>query len=244
MVWFDGLREPTPMPERKANLKRAYEQWVAQWKGERPLDQAMHLAVGGEFETMGAIELDIVKHFGLGSTDYLIDVGCGSGRLAKPLSSYLKGRYLGIDVVPDLVDYASRITARPDWRFKVVDHIGIPEQDGRADMVCFFSVLTHLLHEQGYWYLQEARRVLKPQGKIVFSFLEFTQPAHWAVFDAALHNEKHGIETPLNVFIERSAITVWAEHLDMQVERFLAGSEAISEAGALGQSVCVLSSRS
>jgi ubiquinone/menaquinone biosynthesis C-methylase UbiE len=204
----------------------------------------MHMAVGGEFETMGAIERDLVKYFGLHSNGYLIDVGCGSGRLAKPLSSYLRGRYLGIDVVPDLVDYARRIADRPDWRFTVVDHISIPEKDSQADMVCFFSVLTHLLHEQGYWYLEEARRVLKPGGKIVFSFLEFTQPTHWAVFDAALHNEKHGIETPLNIFIERSAITVWAEHLGMQVERFLGGSEAISEAGALGQSVCVLSSRS
>ena len=83
--------------------------------------------------------------------------------------------------------------------------------------------------------------MLKPGGKIVFSFLEFTQPAHWAVFAATLHNERNGIESPLNVFIERSAITVWAEHLGMQVEKFLGGSEAISEAGALGQSVCVLS---
>src|SRR5262245_32420014 len=231
------------MLERKVNLKRAYEQWVARWKGDQPLEQAMHLAVGGEFETMGAIECDIVKHFGLASTGYLIDVGCGSGRLAKPLSAYLRGPYLGIDIVPELVDYARRITARPDWRFAVVDHIGIPERDHQADMVCFFSVLTHLLHEQGYWYLQEAQRVLKPGGKIVFSFLEFTQPAHWAVFDATLHNERHGIESPLNVFIERSAIAVWAEHLNLQVETILGGSEVISQAGALGQSLCVLSSR-
>jgi ubiquinone/menaquinone biosynthesis C-methylase UbiE len=231
------------MTERKGSVKKAYGEWVARLKSEQPLDQAMHLAIGGEFEKMGAIELDIVRHFGLGSDDYLIDVGCGSGRLPRPLASYLRGRYLGIDVVPDLVDYAQRITGRPDWRFTVVDHISIPERDGQADMVCFFSVLTHLLHEQGYWYLEEARRVLKPGGKIVFSFLEFTQPNHWAVFDAALHNEKHGIETPLNIFIERTAIAVWAEHLDMQVERILGGLEAISEAGALGQSVCVLSSR-
>jgi ubiquinone/menaquinone biosynthesis C-methylase UbiE len=231
------------MLERKVNLKKSYEQWVARWKGDRPLEQAMHLAVGGEFEMMGAIECDIVKHFGLASTGYLIDVGCGSGRLAKPLSAYLKGRYLGIDIVPELVDYARQVTARPDWRFAAVDHIGIPEQDGQADMVCFFSVLTHLLHEQGYWYLEEARRVLKPGGRIVFSFLEFTQPAHWAVFSATLHNERHGIESPLNVFIERSAISVWAEHLDLQVEKFVGGSELISEAGALGQSVCVLSLR-
>ena len=31
------------------------------------------------------------------------DVGCGSGRLAKPLSTYLTGRYLGTDLVPTTV---------------------------------------------------------------------------------------------------------------------------------------------
>ena len=43
----------------------------------------------------------------------------------------------------------------------------IPAPDGEADMVCFFSVLTHLLHEESYVYLQDARRVLKPTGKLV-----------------------------------------------------------------------------
>ena len=101
------------MAERKGNLKKAYEQWVARWKGDRPLDQAMHLAIGGEFETMGAIECDILRHFGLASTGYLIDVGCGSGRLAKPLSSYLKGRYLGIDIVPDSSNMRGRSPRGP-----------------------------------------------------------------------------------------------------------------------------------
>ena len=213
------------------------------WIGDQKLDDAMHFAVGGEFEMMGAIECDILKHFGLASTGYLIDVGCGSGRLAKPLSAYLNGRYLGIDIVPELVDYARRITARPDWKFKTIDHIGIPEQDGQADMVCFFSVLTHLLHEQGYWYLQEAQRVLKPGGKIVLSFLEFEHPEHWAVFDATLHNAKQSIDCPLNVFIERSTFAVWASHLNLQVEAIIGGGGGISSSGALGQSVCVLSTR-
>jgi ubiquinone/menaquinone biosynthesis C-methylase UbiE len=66
----------------------------------------------------------------------------------------------------------------------------IPEKDGEADFVCFFSVLTHLLHEQGFVYLQEAKRVLKPGGKIVFSFLEFAVPDHWAVFEGTVNDIK------------------------------------------------------
>jgi ubiquinone/menaquinone biosynthesis C-methylase UbiE len=113
---------------------------------------------------------------GLQPDGYLFDVGCGPGRLAKPLSAYLNGRYLGIDIVPELVEHARATVDRPDWRFKVADGLTIPEKVGEANQVCFFSVLTHLLHEQSFRYLEEARRVLKPTGRIIFSFLEFGAP--------------------------------------------------------------------
>jgi len=75
-------------------------------------------------------------------------------------------------------------------------------------MVCFFSVFTHLLHEQSYVYLQEAKRVLKPGGKIIFSFIEFSCEHHWQCFEAAI--TEIGLNLPLYVFIERNAITAWA----------------------------------
>lgn len=130
----------------------------------------------------------------------------------------------------------------------------IPEDDGRADIVCFFSVLTHLLHEQSYIYLQEVRRVLKPTGKIVFSFLESRIADHWNVF-ASTVGDVYG-EHPLNVFISRDAIEAWASHLGLRVDVIQDGDKpdiplphpvvteaglVMKESGTLGQSVCVLS---
>ena len=129
----------------------------------------MQQAIGGQFEAFGVFEREILIQYGLRQDDYIIDVGYGSERLAKPLSHYLSGKYLGIDIVPELCDYARQLVGRPEWRFEVAEGLQIPERDDVADMVCFFSVLTHLLHEQSYQYLQEARRVLKPGGKIIFS---------------------------------------------------------------------------
>ena len=98
----------------------------------------------------------------------------------------------------------------------MVDGLAIPEQDQVADLVCFFSVFTHLLHEQSYVYLRDARRVLKPGGRIVFSFLEFSIPNHWDVFDSNIADI--GGSKPLNMFLSRDAIEAWAAHLDLRIE--------------------------
>ena len=226
--------------DRTRYIKAAYERFVSSVQATHPKEEAMSLAVGGSFEHIGNIEVALLKNFGLLPDGYLIDVGCGSGRLAKPLAAYLSGHYSGFDVVADLVDYARKISGRSDWRFGVVDHIEIPERDGCADMVCFFSVMTHLLHEQSYWYLEEAIRVLKPGGKVVFSFLDFDEPSHWSVFLYTLQLSKDSADVPMNVFVSKDMIKVFASHLNVEIECFIGATDKVVDAGALGQSLCVL----
>jgi len=235
-----ALPATRPTGNRLTDLKQTYEAHTNRLKSTAPKKEALEAAVGGLFDVIGPIEVGILRFYGLGPNDHLIDVGCGSGRLAKPLSEYLRGKYSGFDVVDDLVQYALTTVNRPDWRFQTIDHISIPEQDEIADMVCFFSVFTHLLHEQTYWYLQESIRVLKPGGKIVFSFLEFREPDHWPIFLATLDHTKCLAEDPINVFISREAIEVWATHLGLQIEAIRNASDAIAPDGPLGQSLCVL----
>jgi SAM-dependent methyltransferase len=202
------------------DLRSSYQDFV---KGlqRRNSAKSMEIAVGGEFEAIGILERELLIQQGLQPDGYLIDVGCGSGRLAKPLTEFLRGRYLGTDVVPELIEHARRLVNRPDWRFDVIAATTIPEKDAVADMVCFFSVFTHLLHEDSYRYLTEARRVLKPGGRIVFSFLEFKVPTHWSVF--ANNVSRAGGERPLDMFLSRDAITAWAEHLELRVEALYDG---------------------
>jgi hypothetical protein len=98
-----------------------------------------------------------------------------------------------------------------------------------------------LLHEQSYWYSEKAKRVLKPRGKIIFSFLEFRHGGHWPMFLSTLQQAQTGGIHPLNVFIDREAIHVWANHLGLAIEDVRDASDAIVPEGALGQSVCVMS---
>lgn len=217
------------------------------------LEPAMRLYPGGEFDAIGLLEKALLVQHGLAKDSYLIDVGCGSGRLALPLSNYLEGQYLGLDVVPKLISYTRKLVKRRNFRFEITPGLKIPETDRQADMVCFFSVFTHLPHEQSYLYLKEARRVLKPTGKIVFSFLEFAVEDHWVIFENTARNV--GGSHPPDVFLSRDAIQAWARHLNLNIEMLAASSERyiqISEPvvfenrpraevmASLGQSVCVM----
>src|SRR5260370_5107046 len=128
---------------------------------------AMARAVGGNYYEAGALERGILESLGLQGANYVIDIGAGSGRLATALRDLPNLRYLGTDVVPELLEFARKKCGREDWTFKQVDTIEIPEEDGVADFVVFFSVLTHLTEKESYRYLQEAKRVLTNKGTII-----------------------------------------------------------------------------
>ena len=238
----------------KTDYRKTHQRQFRILRNHYSMDEAAKIAVGGDFDAHGILLREAVVHHGLQPEHYLIDVGCGSGRLAKPLAEYLTGRYLGIDVVPELIDFARRNVARPDWRFEITKGLTIPEQDQTADMVCFFSLLTHLLHEESYVYLREAKRVLKPGGKIVLSFLDFTVADHWPIFESNLSDVGIGAQ-PMNVFISTDMLLQWAKHLDLEVETIKAGDEnylplsapivfangsVAKDRVAFGQSICVL----
>ena len=152
---------------------RDYRRLVSRLATSRSRHEAMALAVGdGDFHRVGASERSVLEAEGLQETHYIIDAGCGSGRLATALNDMPQLRYLGTEVVPELLNYAMESALRSDWRFELVDGLTIPETDPQADIVTFFSVLTHLKQAEQIAYLREAARVLKPGGKVVATFLD------------------------------------------------------------------------
>jgi ubiquinone/menaquinone biosynthesis C-methylase UbiE len=242
------------MPGKPFHFIEDYRELVRSLIATYPLPEAMSRAVGGDFDALGEIEKQILIRYGLKPEHTLVDVGCGSGRLAKRLVSYLaSGRVLATDVVQELIDYA-RIGCPAHWEFRLVEEVRIPFGNNEADVAAFFSVFTHLLHDETYCYLVEARRVVKAGGLIVFSFLEFEQ--NWQIFKGdwqALLDGRPRVH--LNSFIGRDAIEVWARHLGMAIVDIKSGTEAFIElpvpvmrddggrmegATAFGQSICVL----
>jgi SAM-dependent methyltransferase len=119
----------------------------------------------------------------------VLDVGCGFGRLAVPLTTYLdsSGRYEGFDIVPVGIEWCRQnISSRfAHFQFALVDvrnftyraddgvsacAFRFPYEDGRFDLVFLRSVFTHMLPREVDHYLEEIARVMKPEGRCLISY--------------------------------------------------------------------------
>jgi SAM-dependent methyltransferase len=118
----------------------------------------------------------------------VLDIGCGPGRIAAPLTRHLEsGSYEGFDIVPRSIHWCQRkISARhPRFRFQLADIRNLqynptglqeasaytfPYSDGEFDLALAASVFTHLRPGEIERYVAEAARVLKPEGRLLASF--------------------------------------------------------------------------
>jgi ubiquinone/menaquinone biosynthesis C-methylase UbiE len=193
---------------------------------ESDYETAMARAVGGSYTVVGAQERRLLELLGLQGAHYVIDIGAGSGRLATALKDLPNLKYLGTDVVPELLEFARKKCGREDWMFKQVEKIEIPEQDEVADFVVFFSVFTHLREKESYRYLQEAKRVLRKSGTIVVSYLDpdvalhaqligksWTQPKWWMRHVARLVGRGE-----LAKFLSKKVLEKWSNELNMSIQ--------------------------
>jgi ubiquinone/menaquinone biosynthesis C-methylase UbiE len=218
-----------------------YEKWVASLIASYPIDEAMSLAVGGDFERIGKVEMNILRDSGLGPGMSIFDLGCGSGRLSYCVSrSGIEVDFLGTDVVQSLLDYAASRTPE-HYRFLMHRALSVPAESSSIDIACAFSVFTHLLHHETYLYMEDILRALKPGGKLIFSFLEFCSDDHWDyAFVPTVDAQRTGKPGHLNTFIERSVINRWSEKLGYEIVRFIDGGQGVGGGGPLGQATAIL----
>jgi len=106
------------------------------------------------------------QHFApdLGGT--CVEIGCGAGRLTKPLSGFFE-RVVALDVSEEMIARAAAV-AGPNTDLVRVDRPVIPLADGEADAVFTCHVLQHLeTHADFHTYLAEAHRSLRPGGTLM-----------------------------------------------------------------------------
>ena len=133
----------------------------------------------GDFRETGEEYLEtFVALGGLTPNDRVLDVGCGIGQMAVPLTAYLEGgSYEGFDIVGEGIRWCRQhITLRfPNFRFQLADNFNreynpngkqatadyrFPYADASFDFVFLTSVFTHMLPRDLERYLSEVARVL------------------------------------------------------------------------------------
>jgi SAM-dependent methyltransferase len=159
--------------------------------------RSLHFVGGGDFRAIGRAYFEhFVNVGGLKSSDSVLDIGCGTGRMAIPMIDYIEspGRYLGFDISQKAIAWcAERITAKnPRFTFAFADIYNLeynpsgrtsastyrfPCDDASVDFAFATSVFTHLLPADANRYLAEIRRCLKPNGKAMLTFFVIDQTA-------------------------------------------------------------------
>lgn len=154
---------------------------------------------GGGPETFAAIA---VAHFGhvqrlagIESHHTVLEVGCGIGRDAIPLTRYLgpEGRYVGVDIIGPSIDWCRQAISGRHQNFTFI-HVDVGDQlhnpggrltaqdvrfpldDGSVDRILLHSVFTHMFEADIRHYLGEFRRLLASDGRVYASWFIADQP--------------------------------------------------------------------
>jgi SAM-dependent methyltransferase len=150
--------------------------------------QRLQFVGDGDFVGIGDEFLShLVGLCGLRREDRVLDVGCGIGRLARPLAGYLSidGAYAGFDVNAAGIRWCTqRYGHFPQFSFVHAD-VGnaryntagageavayrFPFEDASFDVAALISVLTHLTADVALRYLGQTRRVLAPGGRVLLT---------------------------------------------------------------------------
>ncbi|MBI5640863.1 MAG: class I SAM-dependent methyltransferase [Nitrospirae bacterium] len=129
-----------------------------------------------------------MKYCNLQPSDSVLDVGCGIGRMAFPLTAYLStaGRYEGFDIYDSGITWAKEnITPLyPNFNFQkanifnklynphgrvVSSEFAFPYSDAYFDFVYLTSVFTHMYPDDVRQYLKEISRVIKRGSKCLLT---------------------------------------------------------------------------
>ncbi|MCE7918096.1 MAG: SAM-dependent methyltransferase [Chloroflexi bacterium] len=152
--------------------------------------RSLHFIGGGDFESIGEVFLGhFIKVGGLKENETVLDIGCGTGRMAIPMMKYLSesGGYHGFDISKKAIAWCQRAIAsrKPNFKFYYANiynkeynprgkvsaaEYRFPCDDNSVDFAFATSVFTHMRRGEVERYLAELNRTLKPSGRAMVSF--------------------------------------------------------------------------
>jgi len=128
--------------------------------------------------------IDILRAtVGLDPNDVILEIGCGIGRVGKPLSRECL-HWFGADISGAMLGHAAaRLKDRPNTTLVELATVGLQEFPRDSfDLVYCTTVFMHLFEWDRYRYVQEALRVLRPGGRCYFDNYPLDSELGWGIF--------------------------------------------------------------
>lgn len=117
--------------------------------------------------------------------DRILDVGCGTGEFAPlfqstkyEVRSTNEGRYLGVDLNAQYIEYARERYGGAGVAFEVVDATRMSFAAQSFDRALFVNCMHHFPDELNRGILREVARVLRPGGRFVLIDMVGDHPGH------------------------------------------------------------------
>lgn len=147
------------------------------------------------FQNIAELESKLDAFFdaiGLGVSEKVIDLGCGTGNVTAALLKRLgpDGRIWGVDFSGVMLDKARAKITDPRAQWLQTDAAALPLASGSCDRVICFSAWPHFRNPAAV--IRELGRVLKPGGETsVFHFISRGQVnhIHQTAHDSAVHDD-------------------------------------------------------
>jgi SAM-dependent methyltransferase len=243
---------PQPFADSVAGHRAKFDHLSAHFS---PEEAANKFVGGSDPHLTGFRELETLRHFKELRGSSILDIGCGIGRLTKYLLDEEVSNYVGLDIVPEILQHAIDVVrGHPNFSFAIVEEAKLPSQDSIFDIVCGFSLITHLIDEEIFEYFLETRRVLRPGGVAVFSFFDLEETEFREAFfkHARIHRHGHG---DLLRFTVPAVLRHLANGAGFTSVSFFSGNEIVTsnahrkklldgreapDSGYLRQSVCLM----
>jgi SAM-dependent methyltransferase len=115
--------------------------------------------------------------------DDVLEIGCGAGRVGRFLAPHCRS-WTGADVSPNMLRFAAEALAGQanvsTVRLNGYDLGGVA--DGSRDVVYCTGVFMHLDEWERFRYVKDARRVLRPGGRLYVDNFNLLEPEGWALF--------------------------------------------------------------
>ena len=159
------------------------------WDEISQTEAAARVAVSGtaddeEWARSGeATAADVAALAAVTAGDDVLEIGCGAGRVGRFLAPRCR-HWTGGDVSPNMRHFAAQaLAALPNVSTVALngyDLSGIADRS--QDVVYCTGVFMHLDEWERYRYVLDARRVLRPGGRLYVDNFNLLEPEGWALF--------------------------------------------------------------